>query len=240
MSCAWKWRGEVSGQQGDEAPVHPHGHRSPPHPLQWWPRLRRPLGPGGSDWDKRYDLETTIGDIEFVRDAYGFDKAVIAGHSAGVGFSLAYALQYPNRTMGIIGISGGCLVDDRDWFKAYRTNLERHGEDNGGKAYTAAPGVNEIGNATWCDFIKGPTLLRDISRLGIPAVFINAGNDIRPNWPTVQLAHLLKHGEYVEIAGAGHYIWTTHPDELRSELRNAVAKIVAQQALPADADKPGR
>ena len=195
-------------------------------------------GCGRSDWDKRYDLETTIGDIEFIRGAYGFDKVIVGGHSAGVGFCLAYALRYPERTMGIVGVSGGSIVDDREWFETYRANLEKYGDDNGGKVYRADPDANRIGNATWRSFIRQPTLLRDVSRLGIPAIFINGGDDIRPNWPTVQLARLLRNGEYVEIAGAGHYIWISRPDELRVELRKAVKKIVAQQAPSVDMDGP--
>lgn len=186
-------------------------------------------GCGRSDWDKHYDLDTTVGDIDFVRSAYGFNKVIVGGHSAGVGFSLAYALKHPDVVLGIVGISGGCIVNDRDWFRTYRDNLERHGEDNGGKEYKSDPDVNKDGNETWRAFIKNPTLLSDLSELDTKAVFINAGNDIRPNWPTIQLARLMKNSEYVEIAGAGHYIWVTHRDELRKELRTAIGKITAQQ-----------
>ncbi len=191
-------------------------------------------GCGRSSWDKRYDLDTTISDIDFVRKAYGFDKVIVAGHSAGVGFSLAYALRQPDVVLGIVGISGGSIVNDREWSKVYHENLEEYGENNGGRKFRSDPDVNKIGTATWHDFITNPTFLLDISRLDIPAVFINAGDDIRPNWPTVQLAHLLKNGEYVEIASAGHYIWVTHRDELKKELRTAVEKITAQPATAAD------
>ncbi len=184
-------------------------------------------GCGRSEWDKRYDLDTTISNVDFVREAYGFDKVIVAGHSAGVGFALAYALRQPDVVLGIVGISGGCIVNDREWSKAYHENFEKYGENNGGREFRSDPDVNKIGNATWRDFIKSPTLLRGISRLDVPAVFINAGSDIRPNWPTVQLAHLLKNGEYVEIAGAGHYIWVTHRDELKRQLKTAVEKITA-------------
>jgi len=194
-------------------------------------------GCGRSDWDKRYDLDTTISDIDFVRKAYGFDKVIVAGHSAGVNLSLAYALRQPEVVLGIVGISGGCVVNDRKWSQIYHENLKKCGEDNGGREYESDPDVNKIGTATWRDFITSPTLLLDISRLDIPAVFINAGGDIRPNWPTIQLAHLLKNGKYVEIGDAGHYIWVTHRDELRRELRAAVEGISAQQALPAETDK---
>ena len=167
----------------------------------------------------------------------GFTRFIVAGHSAGVNSSLAYALTHSGAVRGIVGISGGCIVNDRTCHQVYRGNLERYGEDNGGREYRSDPEVNRIGNAAWREFITNPKLLLDISRLDTPAVFINAGDDIRPNWPTRQLVHLMKKAEYVEIAGAGHYIWISHQDELRTELRKAIDKILAQQALTADADK---
>ena len=80
--------------------------------------------------------------------------------------------------------------------------------------------------AGWREYIKRPTLFREIADLDIPAVFINGGGDIRPNWPTNQLAALMPRGRYNEISGAAHCIWLTHSAELRHELRRAVRQIV--------------
>ena len=74
--------------------------------------------------------------------------------------------------------------------------------------------------------LKRPSLFREIANLQIPATFIYGGEDIRPNWPTRQLAALLPRGEYVEIAGAAHTIWLRHAAELRTELRRAVRRLV--------------
>lgn len=187
-----------------------------------------PRGCGRSDYDGRYDLDTTVADIEFVRKAYGFSKVIVFGHSAGAGLALVYALRYTNSTIGIIGVAGGRMfVDNRQWSATYHENRERYGEDCG-KSFKSHPDVNKIGNESWQAFIKTPTLLRDMSDMNIPAVFINAENDIRPNWPTVQIAHLLKQGKYIEIPAAGHYIWLTHPDELCRELRSAVKMLLAR------------
>lgn len=184
-----------------------------------------PRGCGRSDRDKHYDIQTTVDDIEFIRHAYGFERIIIAGHSAGVDSALAYAMKYPSSVVGIIGISGGRVVNDREWSRIYHENLEKKGEDLGGKLFDADPDVNKIGNASWREFIQKPTLLRQLSQIKIPAVFINAEADIRPNWPTMQIASLLPCGHYVEIVGAGHNSWLSHPDELRRELRSAVGKV---------------
>ena len=119
------------------------------------------------------------------------------------------------------------MVNDREWSKAYHENLEKIGEDLGGKVFDADPDANRIGNTSWRDFVMTPTLFRDLSRIQSPAVFINAGNGIRPNWPTMQLASLLPNGRYAEIPRAGHNIWLSHEAELRNELRAALQSLTA-------------
>ena len=65
-----------------------------------------------------------------------------------------------------------------------------------------------------------------------PSVFINGGEDIRPNWPTRQLASLMPRGRYVEIPGAAHCIWLTHSARLRHELRRAVRQLEQSNEPP--------
>jgi proline iminopeptidase len=85
------------------------------------------IGCGRSAWDGRYDLDTTLSDTNFARNAYRFDKIIVAGHSAGVNFSLAYALTLSDAVPGIVAISGGCIVNDRRCHQVCRGHLERHG-----------------------------------------------------------------------------------------------------------------
>ncbi len=181
-----------------------------------------PRGCGRSTYDGQYDLETTIHDMEAIRKAYGIERWIVGGHSAGPDVALAYALQYPDRIIGIIGIAGGRIVNDRDWSAVYRKNRDTIGESYGGKEFIADPEVNRIGNASWKAFIKRLTLLQELAHLNVPATFISASQDIRPNWPTQQLANLLPQGRYVEIAGAAHCIWLTHAEALKAELQQAL------------------
>ena len=193
-----------------------------------------PRGCGRSTWDKKYDLDTLLLDAEAIRASYGFDRWIVAGHSAGPNVALAYAVSYPARAMGVLGISGGKVVDDRQWSETYRERLSSIGEDQGGKQFHADPDVNSMGNASWRDYCRRPRLLRDLANLDLPCVFINAGEDIRPNWPTQQLAALIPRAQYVEIPGAVHSVWLTHAAELRSELLKAVSHI-----LTADGQRSG-
>lgn len=183
-----------------------------------------PRGCGRSDWDGNYSLDVLLDDAEAVRRAHGAQTCLVAGHSFGANAALAYALRFPSVACGIIGMAGGNLVNDRSWSKAYRHGLQEVGEDTGKAVFHADPRVNRDGNQCWRNFIRQPNLFRAVADLDLPATFINGSADIRPNWPTRQLAALLPQGRYVEIEGAAHYIWLTHPGELDRHLRHAIER----------------
>lgn len=185
-----------------------------------------PRGCGRSDWDGHYSLETLLTDADNIRQAYQFHQMILLGHSAGSNVALAYALRHPDQTLGVIGIAGGKFVDDRSWSETYRVRRDTVGEDAGGKVFHADPLVNSQGNADWKDYCQRATVLRELSLMDTRCVFINASEDIRPNWPTQQLAALIPNARYVEIQGAAHNIWLTHAQELQRELKNALAYIL--------------
>ena len=189
-----------------------------------------PRGCGRSDWAGNYDLDTLLRDADAVRAAHAAERCIVAGHSFGPNAALAYALRYPARVLGLIGIAGGNLLNDRTWSAAYHRGLTDVGEDLGGVEFTADNAVNGDGNRSWREYIKRPTLFREVANLQLAATFINGGRDIRPHWPTRQLAALLPRGQYVEIAGAAHTIWLTHASELRSELRRALRRLMEAAA----------
>ena len=191
-----------------------------------------PRGCGRSDWDGKYDIDTTVDDIDAIRAHFGFSHIIIGGHSAGPDVALAYTIKYPQHVIALFGIAGGRIVNDRDWSATYRQNLQATGEDLGGNVFTADPQVNEIGNRSWREYIKRAHLLADIAAIRCPAIFIGAEKDIRPNWPTQQIANALAHGTYVEIKGAAHLIWLTHYNQLRTVLRQFVLSLTAPTHSP--------
>jgi proline iminopeptidase len=185
-----------------------------------------PRGCGRSDRDGRYDLGTLLADAEALRKAYGIERWIVAGHSMGPNWALAYALRYPERVLGVIGIAGGKVVDDREWSATYAARRDTIGEDLGARVWNADPEVRARGNAEWRAYCRRPSLYRELADLQLPCVFINASEDIRPNWPTQQLAELIPNGRYVEIEGAAHFIWLTHAQELRAALREAIGYVM--------------
>lgn len=181
-------------------------------------------GCGRSDYDGRYDFETTVADIERIRDAYDLERVVLLGHSAGPNFALAYAIRWPEHTLGVIAIAGGKFVDDRSWSETYHRNRDTVG-DQVPKEFTADPDVNRVGNATMKAYARRPGLFRDLAAMTCPVAFINGERDIRPNWPTEQLAELIPGATYHEIEGAQHCPWLTHADELRDLLQAALSRM---------------
>lgn len=185
-----------------------------------------PRGCGRSLWDANYDLDTLLSDAESVRQSYGFERRIVGGHSYGVNAALACALGFPSQAVGVVGIAGGNILNDRHCSDTYHPRRQALGEDNGGAIFHADADVNPCGNASWREYCRRPKLLRELAALGLPCVFINAADDIRPGWPTRQLAELIPRARYVEIPGARHYVWLTHAPELSEELHRAVEYIL--------------
>lgn len=188
-----------------------------------------PRGCGRSVWDGNYGLETLLADAENIRQAYQFRQMILLGHSAGPNVALAYALRHPDQTLGVIGLAGGRFVDDRSWSETYRARRDTVGEDLSGKVFHADPRVNSQGNADWKAYCRRVTVFRELASMDTRCVFINASEDIRPNWPTQQLAALIPNARYVEIQGAAHSIWLTHATALKRTLKNALSFILTNR-----------
>jgi proline iminopeptidase len=78
----------------------------------------RGCGRSAPDDPARYDLLTTVRDLDAIRAHLGFERWIVGGHSWGAFFALAYALEFPERTDAIIYLSGTGVQNDRDWHVA--------------------------------------------------------------------------------------------------------------------------
>ncbi len=176
-------------------------------------------GCGRSTPDGRYDIDTAIRDLERVREALGIEAWTVGGHSWGANLALFYAMAHPARVKRLLYLAGNGLQRNREWSQAYHANLEARGERLPEMAYPYNQEVNRAGNADYQARIQEPGLYRAIAALDVPALFVCAGEDIRPNWPAAQIAALMKRAELRVIDGAAHLIWLTHAEELRECLR---------------------
>lgn len=185
-----------------------------------------PRGCGESTRDGRYDLATTLADLEALRTYLGIDRWVVGGHSHGAFYALAYALTHPDRTEGILYLAGVGLQSDRSWSAAYDAGLAA-GLDRevpeGMYSFNQEP--NTVANAEFKAYVRQPSLWRDISQLDRPLRAVSGEADIRPIWPVEQLVATLPDAQLEVIPGAPHDFWYTHPAELGEILRRQLSTI---------------
>jgi proline iminopeptidase len=79
-------------------------------------------GSGRSDRQPPYDVETFVADLDALRAHWGHERWIVAGHSWGAALALAYAASHPERTTGIIHMSGTGLLED--WHDEYHSNAD--------------------------------------------------------------------------------------------------------------------
>lgn len=188
-------------------------------------------GCGRSDPATSYDIETCLVDLENIRRYYNVERWIIGGHSWGADLALMYALAHTDRVAGLICISGGRIHNDREWHQEYRRRKDEEGEETPDFLYPVNRDVNEQLNRATRIYIQNPGLFLAISEMSVPALFVYGDRDIRPSWPTEQLAKLMPNARFELVAGAAHLIWSSHPTELRALLRDFVRTIVDPDTL---------
>lgn len=176
-------------------------------------------GCGGSDSEPPYNIESCLFDMEAIRKHYGIDRWIVGGHSWGADLALIYALEHPPKVAGLICISGGRMHNDREWHNEYERRKNMEGEYVPEFKYPPNREVNRQLNQSWKHYIQEPKLLRKISELRIPALFVYGDKDIRPSWPIEQVANLMPNARFEMIGGAKHVIWLSHENELKGLLR---------------------
>jgi len=77
-------------------------------------------GSGRSGASAPYDVATFVADLDGLREHFGFESWIVAGHSWGANLALAYAVEYPTRTRAVLYISGTGI--DPRWHEEYRGN----------------------------------------------------------------------------------------------------------------------
>jgi proline iminopeptidase len=75
-------------------------------------------GGGRSVGGPPFDVATAVADLDAVRVAWGVERWTVFGHSWGASLALAYAVAHPERTRGLIYVSGTGV--DPAWHEAYR------------------------------------------------------------------------------------------------------------------------
>ena len=74
-------------------------------------------GGGRSAGGPPFDVATAVADLDAVRAAWGVAQWTLFGHSWGASLALAYAVTHPERTVGVVYVSGTGV--DPAWHDVY-------------------------------------------------------------------------------------------------------------------------
>ncbi|HEU5483754.1 MAG TPA: alpha/beta hydrolase [Microlunatus sp.] len=66
-------------------------------------------GTGGSPWTGQHTMERHVSDLKLLLDAWGYDRAILVGHSFGTDLASFFLLAHPDRVAGVIFLCGPFL-----------------------------------------------------------------------------------------------------------------------------------
>lgn len=182
-------------------------------------------GCGRSSAGGPFDLETTLHDLDGLRERLGHDQWIVGGHSWGATLALIYAMTFPHRTRAAIMIASAGFQNDRSWHAAYDAGLAAGLDQVPPMAYPYNREANRVMNADVKAHVRRPGLWRDLAGLPVPVLIVAGAEDIRPSWPAEQIAALVPRCELHMIDGAGHCPWFTHAAALRDILRCFLGRL---------------
>lgn len=187
--------GCVQYLESDE--IAPVGFRS------WYPEPRGVGRSGGGP----HTMEEAITDLEAIRSACEVERWIVVGHSWGSDLAVRYAVQHPRSVAGVVGIAGRGPQRDVTWSAAYERGrpFEPLVEIDWDSDVHASLGDS------FTSWIHQPDLWRRLADCPVPMQFVAAGDDIRPSWPTQQLAALVRGGSFRTVPRVPHDFWSTDP-----------------------------
>lgn len=171
-----------------------------------------------------YDHTTCLQDLEALRHHFGYERWIIGGHSWGANLALDYAVTYPQRVLALIYLAGTGITED--WMPEFERARQERDEPLPDFPYPFNKEVYKAGYDSRREFLQDPGLVERIQSLNVPALLIQGERDLRPNWSSVQVAHLLPNARYYELQDAEHCLWLTHPQLLQETLRVFLKEII--------------
>jgi proline iminopeptidase len=177
---------------------------------------QRGVGRSGGDRHGPFTIEQCVADMEAVRAHYGCERWVVAGHSWGADLSLIYALAHPDYCAGLLCIAGGRLNNDREWHATYDRGLAEGREKPLEHDVPPNKAANKQLNTDYKRYVQRPSLFREVAALDVPALFLYGAEDTRPSWALAQVAALLPRAKFVLLPEADHYLYLSHPVDVRA------------------------
>ena len=173
-----------------------------------------------------YDHATCLADLERLRHSFGYERWIIGGHSWGADLALDYATAYPHRVLALIYLAGTGIT--QEWRPEFEQAQRERSEPLPDFSQPLNREVYHRGQQSRAVYLQDPQVAERLRELDLPALIIQGGNDLRPNWPAEQVASLLPRARFSVIPEAAHCLWLTHPQDLQHLLRSFL-----QEMLPA-------
>ncbi|WP_433064043.1 alpha/beta fold hydrolase [Dactylosporangium sp. CS-033363] len=85
-------------------------------------------GTGDSAWQGTHTLARHVRDLRLLLDAWGHERAIVAGHSYGCGLACSFLLAHPERVAGLILLAGPFLDPWREAARAAERARLTHGQ----------------------------------------------------------------------------------------------------------------
>lgn len=229
----WEYLGPVSAMVNDRGRV-----------VRWDQR-----GCGRSGPTSRHTVGSYVDDLEAIRLAYGFEAWIVGGHSWGASLALAYALTHPDRTRGVVYISGTGI--GRAWNRAYHDETDRRRTPAQRERFAALAcrprndvEEREYRVLAWSPDVADQERANDlVARLDAPfAINTDANRQLsaetktweeerlaeqcRPPWAIDSLAAALPAASVVVLPAVGHLPWLEAPEATREHLRRFLSTEV--------------
>ncbi|MCO6445401.1 MAG: alpha/beta fold hydrolase [Anaerolineae bacterium] len=205
-----------------------------------WPRAVRQVGCLAVDLNGHYksagdghaDMAGHADDLAALLDALGIDRAIVCGHSMGGAVALTFAIQHPDRMLGMALISTGARLrvnpeilrraeHDPDSLDAFLLDYLWAGDPSKrgprqrpavvARDYLAA---NAFDARPWLDAIRMPTL-----------VLCGTADRMTPPKLSEAIATAIPGAELHLIEGAGHMLQLERPTAVAEYLTGWVATL---------------
>jgi proline iminopeptidase len=160
-------------------------------------------GCGRSTAGGPYDIATALADLEALRVHLGHERWVVGGHSWGAALALFYALEHPDRTLGVVYLAGTSIR----WDFPERVREARMSRLMADERAELEAGIED-----------------DLRSLRVPILVLYGEHDPDPVGARA-VADLAPNGEWTPIPDAGHSPWLEQPAAMRDSLRSFVARV---------------
>ncbi len=200
-------------------------------------------GHGRSEGEPSNEIPVYRDWLHRFKNAVGLDRFIPAGHSLGGGIALAYALQYPEDTLGLILVgTGGRLRVLPAFLEAlregvlppafndylYSPEVDEELIERGREEAKNTPASIYYADLSACDKFD---IMKELHRIIQPAQVICGSEDrLTPSKYSQFLGEQLPQARVEIIPGAGHMVMIEKPHAVNDTISDFISERFAQES----------